>query len=261
MIIQYASDLHIEFAKNSLYLVDNPIKPFGDILILAGDIGYWDKRMFEHKFFDYLSRNFKQVYYLPGNHEFYAGKDIKVLRKPVCESIRKNVHLVSNVVVNIGDTDFIFTPLWSNITHDKVMVIQEGIADFNKIKYRGKSYNVFDHNNFHQRSLNFLEKALSASDAKNKVVITHFVPSRLCNSEEYKTSQINDYFVNELYDFIEASNIDYWIYGHHHYNCETVKIGNTQLVTNQLGYVNRNEHNCFQNVAYFVVQTPVTVVH
>lgn len=35
MIIQYASDLHLEFADNWRYLRDNPLEVKGDILILT----------------------------------------------------------------------------------------------------------------------------------------------------------------------------------------------------------------------------------
>ena len=43
---------------------------------------------------------------------------------------------------------------------------------------------------------------------------------------------------------IKDSDIEYWIYGHSHYNVD-VQIGNTKCVTNQLGYVFHNEHLSF----------------
>jgi hypothetical protein len=49
----------------------------------------------------------------------------------------------------------------------------------------------------------------------------------------------------ELSDMIEGSAIDYWIYGHHHRNTSPFKIGNTLLLTNQLGYVAYGEHQQF----------------
>lgn len=40
MRVQYASDLHLEFADNWRFLREQPLKVSGEILILAGDIGY-----------------------------------------------------------------------------------------------------------------------------------------------------------------------------------------------------------------------------
>ena len=44
--------------------------------------------------------------------------------------------------------------------------------------------------------------------------------------------------------YIKDSDIDYWIYGHSHYNVD-VEIGNTKCVSNQLGYVFHGEHESF----------------
>ena len=48
---------------------------------------------------------------------------------------------------------------------------------------------------------------------------------------------------------IKESGIDYWIYGHSHYNVD-VEIGNTKCVSNQLGYVFHGEHESFDPGKY-----------
>jgi hypothetical protein len=45
---------------------------------------------------------------------------------------------------------------------------------------------------------------------------------------------------------IKPSRIAYWVYGHHHTNTPEFAIGNTHLITNQLGYVMRNEQHLFK---------------
>lgn len=67
------------------------------------------------------------------------------------------------------------------------------------------------------------------------------VPTLQHYPAEYVNSPINNGFVTELSEFIEQSNIDYWIYGHHHRNPPEFKIVNTTLLTNQLGYAVHNE--------------------
>lgn len=65
--IQYASDLHLEFADNWRYLNQHPLKVCGDILILAGDIGYLgDENYSKHPFWDWVSENYNQVYWPHG---------------------------------------------------------------------------------------------------------------------------------------------------------------------------------------------------
>jgi len=71
MKIQYCSDLHIEFPENKEYLVNNPIKPIGDILILAGDIALFRTLNEQDNFFDYVSTNFNYTFWIAGNHEYY----------------------------------------------------------------------------------------------------------------------------------------------------------------------------------------------
>ena len=77
MKIQYASDLHLEFSENYSFLKRNPLKPVGDILVLAGDIGYLnDDNYRSHSFWDWASDNFSQVIVVVGNHELYKYYDL-----------------------------------------------------------------------------------------------------------------------------------------------------------------------------------------
>lgn len=80
----------------------------GDILLLAGDIGYLgDDNYSKHPFWDWASENYKEVHCCMGNHEFYKYYDVATLPDGYLLEIRPNVFSHYNGVVRIGDTDII----------------------------------------------------------------------------------------------------------------------------------------------------------
>ena len=98
-----------------------------------------------------------------------------------------------------------------------------------------------DFNAEHERCLAFVERAVAESKAEKKIVLSHHVPTQLCSAAEFSGSPINGAFTVELGNYIADSGIDYWIYGHSHRNID-VLIGNTRILSNQLGYVSHGEH-------------------
>ena len=85
---------------------------------------------------------------------------------------------------------------------------------------------------------------MAVSKAKHKIVVSHHVPSFRMQHPKFAGSKANGAFTVELENYIKDSGIEYWIYGHSHYNVD-VRIGDTKCITNQLGYVFHNEHLSF----------------
>ncbi len=251
MKIQYCSDLHIEFDLNNKYLLLNPLKKSGDVLILAGDVAPFIDDYFDHPFISFISEKYDQVFWVPGNHEFYY-KDIADYNISYNIRIRENISIVNNIDIEYKNVRFIFSTLWSKISAKNEKVIEKGVSDYICIANKGKNLTVKDSNFLHSQCKTFLQESLKKKQHKT-IVVTHHLPSDLCNAPQHKNSPVNEAFCTDYTDLIADSNVNFWIYGHSHFNQKPLYIGNTLLLTNQLGYVEMNEHKGYRNNAYFVV--------
>ncbi len=242
MKIQYASDLHLEMSANRRYMQNIPFKAMGDVLVLAGDIGYLcDRTPLCPKFWEWASANYREVLIVPGNHEYYQNYDVLADGDSWSREILPNVHYHQNKVVRIDNVDFILSTLWSHIDPEAESIIHRGMPDFRQIMYDGHRLTPTDYNTEHARCLSFIRKSVAESTAEHIVVVTHHLPTMAVVAPEHKGSLLNSAFATELGDFIADSRIDAWIFGHSHANEEAI-IGNTRLICNQLGYVYYHEH-------------------
>lgn len=249
MKLQYASDLHLEFPENKEFLMRNPLKPEGDILVLAGDIVPF-ARMNDHPdFFDYLSDNFELTYWIPGNHEYYRS-DINERSGHLNEKIRENILLVNNTTVIKGKIKLIFSTLWTKISLTNQFEIQALYSDFHIIRDGNRVLDVYSYNYQHDQCVAFLEKELSAKRSGTTVIVTHHMPTFINYPEEYKGEILNEAFASELSGLIKETTPGYWIFGHHHRNKGDFNIGETRLITNQLGYVIYHEQKGFGSGKY-----------
>jgi Icc-related predicted phosphoesterase len=249
MRIQYCSDLHLEFDHNNKYISKNPLSVCGEILILAGDIVPLHDEFFSDSFIRVIGKNYKQVFWVPGNHEYYH-KDLTEFGKSTNIKLTSNISIVNNIELVYENIQFIFSTLWSEISSDNEKLIEQSVSDFECILNNDRKIRADDFNKLHNESIAFIRQSLNERQKKS-VVVTHHVPSALCNSSLHKLSLINEAFCVDLTDYINECNANFWIYGHSHFNRNPLYIGNTILLTNQLGYVHCNEHNGFRHNAYF----------
>ena len=249
MKLQFASDLHLEFPENKDFIRSNPLKVAGEILVLAGDIALLNS-LDQHKdFFDFVSDNFKQTYWVPGNHEYYHF-DIAKRTGAFLEPIRSNVTLLNNQTIEVGDAQLHFSTLWSKISPNNAFYINWHLSDFHVINYEEQQLSVEQYNNMHADSVEFLQTAFKKNleinkGSKKNIVVTHHVPTFRNYPEKYHGSVLNEAFATDLDQLVESSDAEYWIYGHHHAAKPDFKIGNTTMLTNQLGYVHQKEHKSF----------------
>ena len=242
MKIQYCSDLHLEFPSNRDWIKNNPLIPKAPILIIAGDTYHLDKEFKQLDFIKKVSDEFESVYIIPGNHEYYGGFDISSALKSTNEKIFGNVFLLNNTSIQLGEYKFIFSTMWSKI-HNNILEVIHGLADFKLIKYGNERFTINHFNEIHEKAFEFISNEVKTKG--KKVIVTHHLPSVECNASEFKNSTLNDAFCIDKTAFILNNDIDCWIYGHSHRNLKDFKIGNTQMLTNQFGYVQLMEHVTF----------------
>jgi predicted phosphohydrolase len=252
MKLQYASDLHLEFPENKQFITANPLRPAGDILLLAGDIIPFPSLKNADDFFHYLSDHFKTTYWIPGNHEYYRF-DISEKSGTLDEKIRENVHLVNNVVKHQDDVSFILSTMWTHISPANEWQIEKGMSDFRLIQDKRHRFSTQRYNELHRESMTFIEEAFRTNQLKKTVVVTHHVPTIMNYPEQYRDSILNEGFAVEHFDLIQAHQPEYWIYGHHHANIPDFYIGKTNMRTNQLGYVHLKENRSFDAEKTFVL--------
>lgn len=229
MKIRLISDTHFEFYEDTS-LFNN----YGeDVLVIAGDLAVGHANVLEA-----LSK-FKQhnehVIYVPGNHEYY-GSSIKEFDS----NLKSFEGFLNPGTLKIKDVTFIGAALWTNFSSNQFskMYCGQAINDFRQIK----GFDTDACSKLNTEHTKFLKEAYSLPG--KKVFITHFLPDKHCIAPQFKgESTINDYFANDLGDWISDLSCSTWLFGHSHAKT-TTQIGSTSIYAHPYGYnYNRNYSN------------------
>ena len=143
MKLALASDIHLEFGPITLDNTEG-----ADVLILAGDICVaahfkeagptYTKHLAKeyHQFFDHVCKEFPQVIYILGNHEFYNG-DIKHTYNILKEHLDyPNLHILEKEMWRHQDYTFIGGTLWTDMNKGDPLTLsytQGAMNDFREV--------------------------------------------------------------------------------------------------------------------------------
>jgi predicted phosphodiesterase len=262
--IQYVSDLHLEFYEKAVF--PQLVTPNARYLALAGDIGQPGSRVF-HSFLSYVSGHWDRVFYVPGNHEYYAKKPASKwkyqLPTPFHERHRhlreiveayKNIHFLDtaspsyfceeeNVAV-VGST------LWSHVPDEHLVDAKLEMNDYSYIPVHTgsgtgcesgiRALHPDDTNLLHAEQRRVLAEQIERWRRRGADVcmITHHMPSTRLISPRYRGHHLNCCFASSCEDLMQP-HVKAWIYGHTH-NAAVTAIGKTITVCNARGYPNES---------------------
>lgn len=253
MLIRTMSDLHLEFA---------PIKRMIELdtdqyttLVLAGDVCAVD--MWKHigkDFFKMMSKQFRDVIYIFGNHEFYGGGSFlhsrDQFKKHLAEEGITNIHLLEKETKVIDGVAFVCATLWTDFVKGdpvKMVLAKQFMNDYFQTYYNDPSkpdrrgLRPADTYTDHLAAKEYVFKAVKEQkEAGNKVVlVVHHGVSYKSVHRRFQGSHMNSCFVSDLDQEIIDSKPDIVIHGHVH-NCFDYVLGDSRVVVNPRAYP--NEH-------------------
>ena len=251
MLIQYASDLHLEFLERR-YSDARLIEPApgAEVLILAGDIHHADRAV--EVFGDWPC----PVIYVAGNHESY-GTDIlkvhaRIRERILARSGLQAFHFLENEAVVIGGVRFLGATLWTDYQLMDYLMTQAaamrnakvGLNDHRMIRIGGESFGPADALSLHWGSRTWLAQELDRkSDEKDDpglegfdttVVVTHHGCHPQSCHPRYAGDPMNPAFVSNLRDLVVRA--DFWVHGHVHDSFDYA-VGACRVMANPAGYV------------------------
>jgi hypothetical protein len=207
-----------------------------DVLVLAGDIASGSSNtidVIKH----FKAVGFPRIVYVPGNHEYYGGDfdDFNDKMQDKCSRL-PGVHYLNPGSVVIDGVLFIGATLWTNFGDNPLSehMAKNNINDFKVIKNFGvgrarRSY--YDH-------VGYIETAYEHRGDHKVVVVTHFLPARECIAPRWQGPDLlNDYFANNLGEYIATMSNTTWLFGHTH-DATDIVLGDTRVVANPHGYYN-----------------------
>lgn len=239
MIIQYFSDIHLEFIEKSKLeeFLENIKASPNAVCICAGDIGNpLHSNNHYDRFMKHVSKCFKKVFVIAGNHEYYQSTAlISEVNAYLSDYFTQysNISFLNNTVELYEDYTFIGTTLWSHIANPEYAINDvRNIPNCDTIQY----------NQLNARCVDFLKTALKTNT--NCIVITHHMPSESLIDSKYKThtfAPYNQWFYCNMDSVIDMykTKIKCWIYGHTH-TPSTTEINNIPFICNPIGYPNEN---------------------
>ena len=237
MIIQYLSDLHLEFGSH--HILDKIKQCDSDIVVLAGDTDN-SKNIISSIKWIYSELN-KHMIVIMGNHEYYHSTKQSVdLKLDEAFKDHRHIHVLNDDVWEYDGVVFVgSTGWWAQFptkealnTMNDFKLIHDIVPANYGVDWGEDSYKFFNLN------LKKHDSRLTKNSGKKVVCISHNGPSSRSISKEFEGDPLNSCFVfswGQTMMLWHKPKI--WIHGHIH-DSKDYTFDDTKVLCNPFGYDN-----------------------
>jgi predicted phosphodiesterase len=250
-MFQIISDLHEEFTSAT---IKGMVNSDADIVILAGDITH-GVGLAELALQAAEAKPDIDFIVIAGNHEFYTNFDYSDYLDclPHWNQLSNNLHFLENTSVVIEKYDLeVFGGIgWTNLNgldDVNLLALQMSLNDFSFIKLNQQAMTPSKMRELNREFRATCLDAMSCSNARNKLVVSHFPQSIELKHSAYNVDLLTFYFCsddNRLIEDLATLGVKSMVSGHTHDNFDLVVEGVRQ-VSNQIGYPHEDNfgENC-----------------
>ncbi len=258
MVVDYISDLHIDFYTSSCTYkkikryFNTYIRPKGEVLIIAGDLSHYNIQAYY--FVQIALEHYKKVFVISGNHEYYniskrMNKKFNTLFSRVNDlkemlSSLKDVYFLDWEVVVYNGIKFGGTMAWYDDSY--YSKLPQPIHTFPSSTTRwfresNDSRKIPQLTDFKTLFDIEIKKVKSVLEQIPDIMITHICPvADPCMLDAfYKYNTSSSWYIFDGLALLEKYKPRFWVYGHLHDRHE-VEIYHTKLLRNPMGYNSEN---------------------
>lgn len=225
------------------------------VLVIAGDL-WVERRFLTRKFKDgeswlkKVSRQFKYVVFVLGNHDFWSTNLIYEPGKiwdELEEQKLDNVHLLEKLHVELDQVKFIGATLWTDLHRCDPMIENKARRIMNDYQYTRTGHDYrrlapMDTYESHMNAKKYIFAHAKRDFPEQKViVVTHMAPSYQSIHPKFRTYdnlEANFFYYSDLEKRIEADggDVDLWMHGHVHMQADYMLRPNVRVLCNPRGY-------------------------
>lgn len=226
MSFQLISDIHVRDE-----IVD--LAPLCDTLVVAGDVSSDLQKVIRQLL--HFKEKFRNVLFVPGNHEYYCGVSIESLDQQFKMNLEDHgIQVLQKDHVIIDGRHFVGCTLWSRIPEDYKLEVSCYMNDYSFISdfTPDRSNELYTEHETWLREK--VSEILSSDPCADIVVITHHAPRlRGVSAPRYDHLNTTHAFGTDLIGVDSGiKGVKTWVFGHTHFNVNQFHDG-IHLVSNQ----------------------------